>query len=227
MTTRRGRVPIPAHARRSRQHGAHHLALHTDSPAVNDAQNAEPEPVRFDQVLFHNGFDITRGHAVKVEDVADRNAEWFAVFRFQWTSEKAKGPAPPKGPGQDGLPFNRAHPMLSDLGRPVVAHDRFHLIFQTEFQFLQPRLLQLLLLGQVGKRFQFVQLVGELRVLAGKEAKLLICSHQTRFQLFNCNPFHILQFLPAEVATPSRSVPQGSVGNLTLFYRRHHRLRPP
>ena len=43
-----------------------------------------------------------------------------------------------------------------------MAHDRFHLIFQAEFQFLEPYFLQLLLVGQVGKRFQLVQLVGEL-----------------------------------------------------------------
>ena len=51
--------------------------------------------------------------------------------------------------------------MLSDLLRPVLAHDRFHLIFQTEFQLLQPRLLQLFLISrQVGKRFQVIQLAG-------------------------------------------------------------------
>jgi len=87
-----------------------------------------------------------------------------------------------------------------------VAHDRFHLIFDTEFQFLKSRFLQLFLVGQVRKGFQFVQLMGELRVLSGKETKLLICSHQMRFQLFDSNPFHIGQFLPDEVATPSRLI---------------------
>ena len=55
-----------------------------------------------------------------------------------------------------------AHLMLSNLLRPGLAHDRFHLIFQAEFQFLQPHFLQLFLVGKVGKRFQFVQLLGEL-----------------------------------------------------------------
>src|ERR1035441_8995596 len=35
-----------------------------------------------------------------------------------------------------------AHLTLSDLLGPVLAHNRFHLIFQAEFQFLQPHFLQ-------------------------------------------------------------------------------------
>ena len=50
--------------------------------------------------------------------------------------------------------------MLSDLLRPVLAHDRFHLIFQTKFQLLQPRFLQLPDPCQVGKRFEGIQLLG-------------------------------------------------------------------
>jgi hypothetical protein len=51
--------------------------------------------------------------------------------------------------------------MLSDL-LPGMADDRFHLIFQAEFQLLQPHFLQLFLLRQMGMRFQFVQLVSVL-----------------------------------------------------------------
>ena len=47
--------------------------------------------------------------------------------------------------------------MLSDLLGPVLAQDRFHLIFQAEFHFLQTRFLQLFLVGQMGKLFQGVQ----------------------------------------------------------------------
>ena len=47
--------------------------------------------------------------------------------------------------------------MLSDLLGPVLTHDRFHLIFQTKFHFLQTRFLQLLLMSQMGKRLQSVQ----------------------------------------------------------------------
>src|SRR5579871_2754548 len=80
---------------------------------------------------------------------------------------KMKNPAPVKGRAL-GLPRYSAHLTLSDLGRPRVAHDRFHLILNTEFQFLESRFLQLFLVGQMGKCFQFVQFMGELRVLSGK-----------------------------------------------------------
>ena len=85
-------------------------------------------------------------------------------FVFVWHSPPTKNPAPQAGPGRKNYVNYRycAHLTLSDLVRPVLAHDRFHLIFQAEFQFLQPHFLQLFLVCQVGKRFQFVQLVGEL-----------------------------------------------------------------
>src|SRR5674476_490413 len=111
---------------------------------------------------------------------------------------KNEKPGPTSGAGQEKLRNYRccAHLTLSNLLRPGLAHDRFHLILQAEFQFLQPHFLQLLMVGQVGKRFQLVQLVGELRVLAGEATILLICIHQMRFQLFQFDPFHIGQFLP-------------------------------
>src|ERR1019366_901125 len=103
---------------------------------------------------------------------------------------KSKSPASRSQPGPKTITAKAAHLTSSDLLRPILAQDRFHLIFQTEFQLLQSRFLQLLFVSQMGKRFQGVQFVRKLRVLAGEPAKLLVCRHQMRFQFFLCVPFH-------------------------------------
>src|ERR1035438_6766392 len=41
--------------RRSRQHGAHDLALHANAASMHDAQRFEAHPVGFHEVFFHNG----------------------------------------------------------------------------------------------------------------------------------------------------------------------------
>src|ERR1039458_1384084 len=68
-------------------------------------------------------------------------------------SLKNQKPGPASGTGQKNHTINRycAHLTLSNLLSPGLAHDRFHLIFQAEFQFLQPHFLQLLLIGKMGK----------------------------------------------------------------------------
>src|ERR1700730_13859663 len=53
---------------------------------------------------------------------------------------------------------------LRDLSSPRPAHDRFHLIFQTEFHLLETMLLHLLLHRQMWKSLQFVQLPGVIGV---------------------------------------------------------------
>ena len=53
---------------------------------------------------------------------------------------------------------------LRDLSSPRAAHDRFHLIFQTEFHLLETMLLHLLLHRQMWKSLQFVQLPGVIGV---------------------------------------------------------------
>ena len=115
---------------------------------------------------------------------------------FNKPAEKSKA-RPAEADRADITPY--AHLMLSDPLGPVLTHDRFHLIFQAKFTFLQSLLLQLLVGSQMRKRFQSLQLAGVFRVLAGKPGKLLICSHQMRFQFFLCIPFHIRQFLPVRL----------------------------
>ena len=70
-----GRIPEIGHEFRSREHGAHHLALDADAAAVNNAESPEAGLVRFQQVLLYDAFDIARGHAVKVENIADGNPD--------------------------------------------------------------------------------------------------------------------------------------------------------
>jgi hypothetical protein len=81
----------------------------------------------------------------------------------------------------------------------MLAHDRFHLIFQAKFNLFQAMFLYLLVVGQVRQRFQRVQFMCVLRVLVGELAKLLVRSHQMRFKFIFCNPFHIGQFLPVRL----------------------------
>src|SRR5450759_3094008 len=59
-------------------------------------------------------------------------------------SPKIAKPGPASGTGLEKLRNYRycAHLTLSNLLRPGLAHDRFHLILQAEFQFLQPHFLQ-------------------------------------------------------------------------------------
>jgi hypothetical protein len=35
--------------------------------------------MRFDEILFHNGFDIARRDGVKIEDIGDRDANGFTA----------------------------------------------------------------------------------------------------------------------------------------------------
>src|SRR5690349_1669963 len=119
---------------------------------MNDTDGAESEAVSFEEVLFDDGLHIARRDGVEIEDVGDGDANWFAgvVHKF-------KSPAPRTGPGQDYLYC--AHLMSSDRMLPGMAHDRFHLIFQAEFQFFEPRFFQLFLFGQMGMRLKLIQLV--------------------------------------------------------------------
>src|SRR5215471_17568187 len=48
----RGRVPKLRHEIRPRQNRAHDFALHADAASVDDAQRAQSEAVRFDEILF-------------------------------------------------------------------------------------------------------------------------------------------------------------------------------
>src|SRR5689334_3926015 len=88
--------------------------------------------------------------------------------------QKLKKPGQPKPTGPKSDPEKCAHPMSSDPLSPILAHDRFHLIFQVEFQLLHSRLLHLLFVRQVGKRAQAVQLRLQLRVLLRQVPKLLV-----------------------------------------------------
>jgi len=77
-----GRIAEIGHEFRPREHGAHHLALHTDAATVNNAKSAESGLVRFQQVFLYDAFDIPRGHTVKVENIADGNADRLEIAIF-------------------------------------------------------------------------------------------------------------------------------------------------
>jgi hypothetical protein len=133
----RGRIPEIGHEFRPREHGAHHLALHADAAPVNNAESPEAGLVRFQQVLLYDALDIARGHAVKVESIADGNPNRLDIGIF--CHQKSKSPASRSQPG-DYRYCDCAHPILSDVLGSILGHDRFHLIFQPEFHLLQTSL---------------------------------------------------------------------------------------
>ena len=98
----------------------------------------------FGEVLFDYRFDVARRYAMQIEDVRDRNANRLGFGIHKNGKARLGLPAGPE---------HAAHLRSSDLLRPVLAQNRFHLIFQTQFQLLQPRFLQLLLVAKMGKRF--------------------------------------------------------------------------
>ena len=77
-----GCIPEIRHEWRSREHRAHHLALHADATAVNDAESLETRPVRFQQVLLYHAFDIARRHAVEIEHIRDGNPDRLEIGVF-------------------------------------------------------------------------------------------------------------------------------------------------
>lgn len=156
-----GGVAVIGHELQTGERGANDLALHTDAPAMNNAQGFEAEAVGLAQVFFDNWLHVARRDGMEVEDVGDGNANWFGIG-FQSTVLKSKSPVSRSQPGPKTITAKTAHLTSSDLLRLIMAQDRFHLIFQTEFQLLQSRFFQLLFVSQMGKRFQSVQFVRKL-----------------------------------------------------------------
>jgi len=78
---------------------------------------------------------------VQVEDVRDRNPDRFGIGAH---GRKIKKPGQPKLTGHCRY-RDCAHLSLSDVLGSILGHDRFHLIFQSQFQFLQSSLFYLLL----------------------------------------------------------------------------------
>jgi len=76
------RIPEIGHEFRPCEHRAHHLALHADAASVNNAEGLETGRVGFQQVLLYHAFDIARGHAVKVENIADGNSDRLEIGIF-------------------------------------------------------------------------------------------------------------------------------------------------
>jgi hypothetical protein len=70
-----GRIAESNYERRARQHCPHHLALYSDTAAVNDADGLEASGVSFEQIFFDHALDIARGYAVEVEYIGDGNAD--------------------------------------------------------------------------------------------------------------------------------------------------------
>jgi hypothetical protein len=63
------------HLRVPAQDRAHHLALHTDAAAVDDAHLTESLLPRLREVFLHNGRDFGRQEAVQVNPILDRNLD--------------------------------------------------------------------------------------------------------------------------------------------------------
>src|ERR1035438_9171744 len=80
------RVAELRHKFRSRKNRSHRLPLHADAPAVDDAQLAQTEPVRLNQIFFDYGFDVTWGNAVEVQNIGDGNPDRLFIVH-----KKAKG----------------------------------------------------------------------------------------------------------------------------------------
>jgi hypothetical protein len=60
------------------QNGPYYLALYSDSPAVDDSDIAETQLARFFQIGFDHALDVSRRHAVQVEDIGNGYRDWLA-----------------------------------------------------------------------------------------------------------------------------------------------------
>jgi len=107
-----------------------------DASSVDDPQRRQAQLVRFFQISFHGLFHVARRYGVEVERIRDRDSDGII--------HKLKRPdldSPDRAPNN----YYSAPNGLRDLSSPRAAHDRFHLIFQTEFHLLETMLLHLLL----------------------------------------------------------------------------------
>jgi hypothetical protein len=59
------------------QHGANYLPLDADTPPMDEAQRFYSESMRLLEIRFNDGFDLFGLHGVQIEDVSDRDADWF------------------------------------------------------------------------------------------------------------------------------------------------------
>jgi hypothetical protein len=124
-----------------REHRLHHFTLNADASSMNDPQRRQSKFVRFFEVSFDGSFRVAGRDGMEVENVRDRDSDGFIHTRIN-QGLKTKGPiwrVPDRA-----QTATAAHPRLGDAN-PGTARNRFHLIFQPEFQFLEPVLFNLLL----------------------------------------------------------------------------------
>jgi len=119
----------------SREDTAHDFALDADASSMNNPERLQTEPVGLRQVFLHHAGNIPGGNAMQIEDVGDGDSNGF--FGVHGHGKDTKGPVSSAGRAQTNA--QRASD-LSNLLRAVLRHDRFHLVFQTKFQFFQPDL---------------------------------------------------------------------------------------
>src|ERR1039458_9526918 len=120
-------VAVIGHELKAAQRGADDFALHTDAAPVNNTEGFEAQAVGLAKVFFDHRLHVARRDGVEVEDVGDGNANRFGI-EFQGAVLRSKSPASRSQPGPKTITAKAAHPTSSDLLRPVLAHDRFHLI---------------------------------------------------------------------------------------------------
>jgi len=65
---------------RAGQHSAHHFALHSDSAPMDDAQGFQAQAVGLFEIRLNRFLHILGPYGVQVENISDRNAQWFVVL---------------------------------------------------------------------------------------------------------------------------------------------------
>jgi hypothetical protein len=84
---------------RASQHGTDNFPLHTDAPAMDDAQGLESQAMGLREVFLHYGLYVSRRHGMQIEDIRDGNPNGFRLH-----SSKTKKPGQPKPTGPSRLP---------------------------------------------------------------------------------------------------------------------------
>jgi hypothetical protein len=95
-----GRVSKINHVGRAREYRPNHLALHADSPAVNDAHVMHSPAVRLFEVVFNHRANLTRRDRVQIDHVLEFDDDYigegivgveFPAFIFGGLGRRASG----------------------------------------------------------------------------------------------------------------------------------------
>ena len=88
------RVAKSGHKRAARQDAAHHVALHSNPPAVNNPDGCKAPAVSLFQVGLHDRLLIARRHGMQIEDVRDFDRDRLVSERVTILGHKVNALSP-------------------------------------------------------------------------------------------------------------------------------------